>query len=98
MNVLGRVKDGAIAANSEIYSEESKVKGAAMPDEGHDADQGYDEQQSIEQQVYGPGESAREGADRWWQRGRRVAPAPPESCDEQAPNEQSRQRMNIYPE
>src|ERR1022692_5299392 len=87
VDILGGMKNRAVGPDPEIQPEQAEVEYAAVPDEGHDPGDRYDEHQNVEQAVNGTGKAARKFAGVRRKGGGCVPAAPPEPCDDQHPNE-----------
>jgi acyl-CoA synthetase (AMP-forming)/AMP-acid ligase II len=98
MDILGGIEDRAIGAHAEVHPEQAEVEHAAVPDEGHDAEHRYHEQQRVQRCMNQGGQAPRELPDIRRQRRRRVPTTPHEPCDQQQPEQQADQGVNIDPE
>jgi hypothetical protein len=89
VDILGGMKDCASRSNSWIQPKQAKVEYAPVPDESHDAKDGYYEDQYVKQAVDASGQTAREFADIRRQAGWWVPNAPPEPRQYQRPKDET---------
>src|SRR5580704_197916 len=91
------MKDGAIRLDSKIDPENPKIKDAAVIDKCNDADNGRNKQQGIKTEVHQCSAAARKRPNTFQDGRRPVSAAPPESCHQSEPQQQSKNRVDVDP-
>jgi hypothetical protein len=97
VDILGRSENRTVLRDSKIDLKKSKIELPGVPNEGHDADDGRNEQQRIHGQVRGARQAAVECADIRRKFRRCVLDPPPVSRHDQHPQRQAEERVNIDP-